>query len=628
MEPNYLKTNELTYELRIRGIVLEDGVTVEEKRKQLRGALSSYSEGRSNLTFTNPYVYMQDVKESGDTCSDLAKLIDNFEGTKTGINYKRICTRLNHLSGRINRIEPPTSEIDGADDDDGENQPTCKDRLISALLSLEGELATRLHKPEDIIDPDPQRNIFHSTLNPDGSTQSQFKSTIVHDWRIRFNGSNSPCELLNFLEDVEALMDTRGVTAAHLFKSAGDLFTDNAKVWYRSNKHRCSNWNELVSLLKQSFLPYNLDTTILKEIDSRSQGEHENVACFIAIQRNLYSRLTVQPSDLDLVEKIREKFNPFFLNQTVLHNCLNVDDLTDFCTRLEKTRQLTEAYVSNFKSNSPNCTPNNFNKNKNNPPQYMKRNLSTVTSTPNPPKDKSSTCSRKFNQAKSNNKNNTEYNLSNNSNFESQNLLHCNDPFRTPSFHNYNVPQHPFSENNFMTSNASIMSFPASNFSRTSSNTNNVPVSNNLTKTNFLSKRFPNYNLPNHEAPNYNIPNYTFPQYNLPNASVSNYSAIPNTNNYLQSESYFDPSGFPSNYDNNMPHNNISTVDSSPRCWNCEDPRHFYFDCPLPRNLFCFGCGRKNVNKWTCGSCSKNGGRGSKSKMDADTSTNRPNTRK
>lgn len=45
----------------------------------------------------------------------------------------------------------------------------------------------------------------------------------------------------------------------------------------------------------------------------------------------------------------------------------------------------------------------------------------------------------------------------------------------------------------------------------------------------------------------------------------------------------------------------------SVKCWNCLDLGHKYNECQKPKNIFCYGCGLKNVLKSKCRTCSKNG---------------------
>lgn len=52
------------------------------------------------------------------------------------------------------------------------------------------------------------------------------------------------------------------------------------------------------------------------------------------------------------------------------------------------------------------------------------------------------------------------------------------------------------------------------------------------------------------------------------------------------------------------------------KCWNCDQPGHFWEDCLETRKVFCYGCGAKETYKPQCPKCSikkinnsKNGGR-------------------
>lgn len=74
MDPNYLKVNELIYDLKLRN--LDSTGSVDIKRIILRGALSQENANRSfQETFTNPYLHDDDVKEIKQTLDELMELI-------------------------------------------------------------------------------------------------------------------------------------------------------------------------------------------------------------------------------------------------------------------------------------------------------------------------------------------------------------------------------------------------------------------------------------------------------------------------------------------------------------------------------------------------------------------------
>lgn len=50
--------------------------------------------------------------------------------------------------------------------------------------------------------------------------------------------------------------------------------------------------------------------------------------------------------------------------------------------------------------------------------------------------------------------------------------------------------------------------------------------------------------------------------------------------------------------------NAVQNSDKIIRCWNCDDPGHFWDDCIKERTIFCYGCGTKNMYKPQCPKCS------------------------
>ena len=74
------------------------------------------------------------------------------------------------------------------------------------------------------------------------------------------------------------------------------------------------------------------------------------------------------------------------------------------------------------------------------------------------------------------------------------------------------------------------------------------------------------------------------------------------------------PSGSSSSGYNSLNASNASTLDNTNNlslknrisCWNCDKSGHGYSECRSPKKVFCYGCGRKNITKNKCQTCSKN----------------------
>lgn len=62
------------------------------------------------------------------------------------------------------------------------------------------------------------------------------------------------------------------------------------------------------------------------------------------------------------------------------------------------------------------------------------------------------------------------------------------------------------------------------------------------------------------------------------------------------------------NSENKTDENEICGLQQNLTCWNCDKKGHTYFDCLESKQVFCYGCGAKNIYKPNCTKCSKKSG--------------------
>lgn len=109
MDVNRLLSDELTFELRCRGVDIGNG-TVNEKRNLLREALR-----KEHLGINAPINVDFEPKSEINICSnkldDLLGNIQEFNIANKDNDYKRIKSRLLHVQGRINRINTTELEV-------------------------------------------------------------------------------------------------------------------------------------------------------------------------------------------------------------------------------------------------------------------------------------------------------------------------------------------------------------------------------------------------------------------------------------------------------------------------------------------------------------------------------------
>lgn len=374
MKAGDLRTSELAYEIAVRGVTVP--VSVDERRKVFRGLLAQENASRSFLAFSNPFQFSVDLTEVTESLASLTSCIETFKGVVGDAEYKRINSRLTHLSGRISRMNPV-----------GDEQVAARDKSRQDLLILESNFEEKclgqfddppVTHPDPVVPADPQRDF--GTINPASAPthpvmtnpltvpasqiqhhSESFRPTAstpnidnnpfckkvpVFKWGIpKFSGRGS---LVSFLELVESLMISRGCTKEDLFASAGDLFESHAWTWWHNAQinSRFSTWDELVEGLKQTFLRENYDRALWDEIRSRRQAFREPVLLFISSMEALFYRLTNRPSQREMVETIKINLLPDYIKLLALHNIQSVQDLTVLCKRIDDSLQLCKPPAS------------------------------------------------------------------------------------------------------------------------------------------------------------------------------------------------------------------------------------------------------------------------------------------
>lgn len=337
--PNHLLDYELDYELAIRGVITQRNVT--DKRKILGKLLKKERDAGvsgSQVCF-DEYDYNPKSEEQGinKSISSISELIDEFEGTTSDSVFARIKSRINHLSGRINRLEIP---------EDGDEILNFKRESYATCLKLESELddkvVTESISPTNANCP----NVSQPVVNLNPVISCSANKQPISDWGVKFTGD--PKKLFYFLERVSDLSQSRNVSNGELFNSAVELFVGDAFVWYRSIKNTVNDWDSLVSRLKQDFLPPYSDDDIWENIRQRKQKRSESTVIFISHMKNLFDRLSLPVTEVTKLKYIKRNLLPEYVQQLALHPVDNISALTDLCKSLEEA-----SYITSRKSNNP-----------------------------------------------------------------------------------------------------------------------------------------------------------------------------------------------------------------------------------------------------------------------------------
>ncbi|XP_031333880.1 uncharacterized protein LOC116163889 [Photinus pyralis] len=344
-KPSHLLIDEIKYELRIRGVVTDR--PVDDKRKILNKLLAK-ERGR-HLTHIDPfYDFGREQDAINKTLESISNLVTEFEGNEIDSAFKRGISRLNHVSGRISRILIPDD-----DDDQLEKIQKFKNESYATCLALEADLSDKATVGN-------ATNTFPEIVNLNNTIMAQptvppvihtsNKVIPVYKWNLKFNGD--PRQLHPFLEKVLALHQSRGVSEKDLVASAGDLFVDKAFVWYRTIKSKVTEWDDLVKLLKQKFLPPDFEEEIWNDIKARKQGKAESTTIFIAVMETLFSRLDRSPAEATKIKYIRQNLLPQYVTHLALTEINNLDQLVNCCEKIENASYLKNKSQNQDKINS------------------------------------------------------------------------------------------------------------------------------------------------------------------------------------------------------------------------------------------------------------------------------------
>ncbi|CAH1098672.1 unnamed protein product [Psylliodes chrysocephalus] len=130
--------------------------------------------------------------------------IENFTGNKSDPAFKRISSRLVHLSNRVANLKVESDE-----------EATAQNTIKTKIIMLEADLS------EKINNNSPSFNT--STVSTEQVTCPSYKSVDVYKWGVYYDGNN----LFDFLEHVEMLRMKQQV-----FQRSCDLLKDDVLFWY------------------------------------------------------------------------------------------------------------------------------------------------------------------------------------------------------------------------------------------------------------------------------------------------------------------------------------------------------------------------------------------------------------
>lgn len=371
MELSRLAKDELTYELKVRGVV--DVKDVESMRKAWR-RLKAIEESGKSLVLALPI---------GESYSEVAtcerKCIEiRRELATSRPRFKKIETTIAHLFPRIERISVDFAETlaarsallleilelselagvirvqhdaDDSEERDGAEGPPRDEEIgdggdqghrrdsTHSRNAREGErertlqgLSTRLLEQELQLDM------------AAGITSCKTISTPVCQWNLKFTGDGSGPSVHAFIEEVNELREARNISFRELNRTAIDLFAGPALFWYRSIKKQTKSWTETCMLLKHEFLPYDYDNDLMEEIKARTQGTGEKLSLYVATMDALFNRLENTLDEKQKLAILMRNILPQYMDRLSMIKIKSIQELAARGRSLEESWRCMNRY--------------------------------------------------------------------------------------------------------------------------------------------------------------------------------------------------------------------------------------------------------------------------------------------
>ncbi|KAJ8948609.1 hypothetical protein NQ314_008392, partial [Rhamnusium bicolor] len=328
LDVHRLSKEELIYELRVRGLGDGGDLTVTELRTILRNALQLEKTSLAIRNPTYPYTFTQDYEVLIVNIENINKLIEEFTGTKNDSKFKGIVSKIAHSLGRVNRSTFDKLKV--------KTKSNRRDSTVFDLSVLRYNVdAPRVHS--SVVETDLESS--------DDDLTVKIKPVPVRDWGLKFTGKKGEMSFSSFMERVEDKRRSRGISRALLFRDAVDLFEGDAYTWYNMVKEWATDWDSLVELIKEQFLPANFDRDLFEEIKRRTQGDHENIGLYIASMKGLFNKMKQPVSEDTQFEIISERIDPYYQPFIAFEEISSITQLLSACRKLDARRELAKSFT-------------------------------------------------------------------------------------------------------------------------------------------------------------------------------------------------------------------------------------------------------------------------------------------
>lgn len=158
-------------------------------------------------------------------------------------------------------------------------------------------------------------------------------------WGCQFDGKDG----IAFLERLEDLRESYGLTHGQLRKCLPLFFKDQALLWYRNNKDEWDSWEDFAECFRQYYIPSKTKFQIEEAIARRTQEPNETARDYVTAIQTLMRRHGAMTPE-DRLERTYYNLRPeyrLYVRRTDFRDLAGMLRLAD---EYERTRQDERAY--------------------------------------------------------------------------------------------------------------------------------------------------------------------------------------------------------------------------------------------------------------------------------------------
>lgn len=161
------------------------------------------------------------------------------------------------------------------------------------------------------------------------------KYVPVHQWKIFFSGDGKGLHLYDFLSQIAMYRRSEQVSDEEMLASIVHLLVGRARLWYQAEFDLINTWADLVSGLKNEFLPPNYNFVLLNDISNRAQKPHESFAEYMTHMQSLFKWVSIDLSESHKLFIVQKNLLPKYAIGVASRDIRTLTELSQVCRRMD-----------------------------------------------------------------------------------------------------------------------------------------------------------------------------------------------------------------------------------------------------------------------------------------------------